>query len=243
MDEARKEGVLSEGQELAFTGGFEGEQRPGATAVDEREAKALGGGKEPTVRLPAPPGGLPAILGETLEGPPMPALNRLRSWLSQGRGRPRRNVSRRPKAEGAEHPTEERLDYELREMWLSILQQDWWSIAVVPTDRLVSVEPVMLALSRIGQLHQVRIIDGQGISVADGLKLGAMMLQAVGIGPRSVVSVDSVVESLGGVSVVDRVSKVLLVMSLGLSRLESVESTIRIVGRDRVLGAVLVEAR
>jgi len=126
-------------------------------------------------------------------------------------------------------------------MWLAILQEEWWSIAVVPTDQSVSVQPVMQALARIGQLHQVRLIDAQGVSVADGLKLSAMTGQIIGVGPRSVLAVDSVVESLSGVSVVNRVSKVLLVLRFGTSRLESVESTIRIVGRERILGCVLVE--
>jgi len=60
----------------------------------------------------------------------------------------------------------------------------------------------------------------------------------VGRGARAVVAVDSLMQSLGGTPLVRDADAVLLVVRLGVSNFDSVQSTIDIVGRERILGAV-----
>jgi translation elongation factor EF-1beta len=132
-----------------------------------------------------------------------------------------------------------RFSSELREMWLSLEREDWTSLAIVPTDPSVSTQAVTEAVAEVSQLGAYKIIEAQRISVADGLKLGARLAQVSG-GIRAIVAVDSLMENLGSVSVVNQASRVLVVVRLGVSRFDSLRSTIKLVGRERILGCVLL---
>ena len=57
-------------------------------------------------------------------------------------------------------------------------------------------------------------------------------------GSRAVAAVDSLMKSLGGVPLVRDAEAVLLVVRLGSSNFEYVQSTIDVVGRERIIGAV-----
>lgn len=130
---------------------------------------------------------------------------------------------------------------ELQQMWLSLMRGSWSSIVVVPTDPDTSVSAVTGALVDVAQIHQLdpfQIIDAAGAAVGHGERLAQEMASVVGSGTRAVVAVDSLMQSLAGVPLVRDAEAALLVVRLGVSNFDYVQSTIDIVGRERILGAV-----
>jgi len=128
---------------------------------------------------------------------------------------------------------------DLEEMWGALLRCDWNSLAVVPTDPGVSVREVVAVLqSKIaGSNPVIRVIDARGVDVADGKRLAGQMAADSGRA-RTVVVVDSLIQSLSGVHLVQGVNAVLLVVRVAALDLESLASTVAIVGPTRVLGSV-----
>jgi len=136
--------------------------------------------------------------------------------------------------------TEAQVHPEFFEMWLSLLREDWASLVIVPTDHAISTYPVTAPLAEIAKLNAFRVFDAQRVSVADGLKLGARLAQAASAGSRTIVILDSLMESLGSVSVANQANRALVVVQLGVSRSDSLQSTIGLVGRDKILGCALL---
>lgn len=130
---------------------------------------------------------------------------------------------------------------ELERMWRSLLQGAWSSLAVVPTDPGTPTGPVTAALAEITSHEEVgalRIVDARGASVDAGERLARDLAALVAAGTRAVAAVDSPIQSLGGVPLVAAADVVLLVVRLGFSDYESVQSTIEMVGHGRILGTV-----
>ncbi len=142
---------------------------------------------------------------------------------------------------GRSQPLSSAADRELQQMWRSLLRGGWSSIAVVPTDPGTSARPVTAALAEVASREDVgplRIIDAQGATVASGERLAQDLAAAVVSGTRAVAAVDSLMRSLGGVPLVRDAEAALLVVRLGASDFDSVQSTLEIVGRGRILGTV-----
>lgn len=138
-------------------------------------------------------------------------------------------------------PTPAPISRELQQLWLSLMRGAWKSLAVVPTDRGTSPRAVTAALLEMAELHDLgpfKLIDAEGASLADGARLAQELASAVAEGTRAVVAVDSLVGSLGGAPLVREADAAVLLVRLGTSDFASVRSTIDIVGRERILGAV-----
>jgi hypothetical protein len=130
---------------------------------------------------------------------------------------------------------------EMQQMWLSLMRGSWSSIVVVPADPGTSARAVADALVEVARLEpvdQFQIIDAVGAAPAQGERLARDLASVVESGVRAVVVVDSLMHSLGGVPLVRDADVALLVVRLGSSNFDSVQSTIDIVGRERILGAV-----
>jgi len=131
--------------------------------------------------------------------------------------------------------------HELRQMWLSLVRGNWSSIVIVPTDAGIPTRDVVGALLEAVALHEMerfQIIDAVGASPAHGELLAQDLASVVARGARAVVAVDSLMQSLGGTPLVRDADAALLVVRLGVSNYDTVQSTIDIVGRERILGAV-----
>jgi hypothetical protein len=77
--------------------------------------------------------------------------------------------------------------------------------------------------------------------VAEGERHAVALASLIARGVRAVMAVDSLMQSLGGVPLVRDADGVLLVVRPGASDLDSVQSTIEIVGRERILGTVVLQ--
>ena len=130
---------------------------------------------------------------------------------------------------------------ELQQMWRSLLRGEWSSIVVVPTDGSIPAREVvgaLVAAAALYDLEHVHIIDAVGVSPAVGERLAKEMLAIVASGARAVAAVDSIMQSLSGIPLVRDAEAALLVVRLGQSTFEYVQSTIDLVRRERILGAV-----
>lgn len=135
--------------------------------------------------------------------------------------------------------------HELQQMWLSLMGWGWSSLVVVPTDPDFSASVVTGALAEVAAVHNVgpfRIIDALGATPAVGEQLAQEMASVLAGGSRAVAAVDSLMQSLGGVPLVRDAEAALLVVRLGSANFEYVQSTIDIIGRERILGAVTLPA-
>ncbi len=133
--------------------------------------------------------------------------------------------------------------HELRQMWLALMRGSWSSLVVVPTDPGLSARVVIGALVEAAHRDDVgrfQVIDAEGASAAHGERLAQDLASVVATGARAVVAVDSLMQSLGGTPLARDADAALLVVRLGVSNYDTVQSTIDIVGRERILGAVAV---
>jgi hypothetical protein len=129
---------------------------------------------------------------------------------------------------------------DLEEMWTALLACDWSSLAVVPTDHTVLLKQVVAVLhSRLGDSDPpISVIDARGVNVAEGKQLTGKLASAISGRGRVVVVVDPLTSSLSGVHLVESVTAVLLVVRIGAMDLDSLTSTVAIVGPDRIVGSV-----
>jgi len=129
---------------------------------------------------------------------------------------------------------------DLQEMWRALLACDWGSLGVVPTDHGISVQEVVDALHAAAWASDppVRRIDARGVDIAEARRLALDLAAAVSEKSRAVVVVDSLVRSLSGVHLIQEVDAILLVFRVGAMDLDSLRSTVDIVGAERIVGSV-----
>jgi len=135
---------------------------------------------------------------------------------------------------------------ELWRMWRALLRGRWSSIVVVPTAPGTSARGVVQALEDLAREQDVgpfQIIDAEGASMVDGPRIASAIRSSGDPKVRKIVLVDSLVLSLCGAPIVAAVDAALLVIPIGADDPASMASTIQIVGQDRILGYVAVEAR
>jgi hypothetical protein len=133
---------------------------------------------------------------------------------------------------------------DVQQLWLTLLRRPWRSIAVVPTDSHASARSVTASLLELSVLHDLealRVFEGAGLALPQTVHLREEIAAAVTAGTRAVVGLGSFSTALEGVAVARATDAVLLVLRLGASTLGGVRETIEIVGRERVVGTVVLD--
>lgn len=133
----------------------------------------------------------------------------------------------------------------LEELWLSVLPLTWSSLAVVPVGAGLSARAAAAGVSTVAsffELANLRVLESEGMSLADGARLQREVRGLVAGGARVVVSVDSPLFNPGAVPVVTGVDAAVLLARVGVSDLGEAERVIALIGRDRVIGCVTVGA-
>lgn len=164
-----------------------------------------------------------------------------------------------PRARGALPPRD------LQELWFATRRRPWTSLCVVPAAPGMSVVPIARALAEVGQLvsrDPVRVIDAEGMDLA---QIADIVLEMSTAGssvwtsiPRQgrrdvpsaardgtplVLAIDSVVENPLVLPIPLAADVVLLCAELGASDLAAARHTVELIGRDRIVGIVLVKRR
>jgi hypothetical protein len=131
-------------------------------------------------------------------------------------------------------------------LWFSTREHDWNSLAIIPSDGGVEVGRVAEALVATGRLYgerQVRLLDAKGTQLGDVHRLIEELGMMTGRGDWVIVPVDAVEVNPSSVPIAQATSASLLVVRLGESLLKSARSAIDVVGRERLLGSIVLGGR
>jgi hypothetical protein len=121
----------------------------------------------------------------------------------------------------------------------------WQCLVVIPAGPSTSVDSVLDALELVlgpDGSDTTEILDGRSASMGDGDLLARQVVDDESTGRRVVAFIDPITQSLAGVPLVRAADSVLLIVQIDSSDVESLSSTLSIVGADRVVGAVAVSA-
>jgi hypothetical protein len=134
---------------------------------------------------------------------------------------------------------------DLERLWRALLTTSWRCLVVVPADPSTSVDSVLGALRSVLSAEgsqPIDLLDGRGASMGDGGRLAQQVLEGGSMGRRVIAFIDPITQSLAGVPLVRAADSVLLIVQIDSPDVESLSSTLSIVGADRVVGAVAVPA-
>lgn len=131
----------------------------------------------------------------------------------------------------------------VQQLWFAVLRHEWRSLAVVPVAPGSSGLEVANALSEIGGIHRrAPLVVFESLKLE--LKQVASMLQELSAEAqeegRALVALDSPLSNLSGVPIARAADRVLLVIDLGKTDLASAREVMDLVGRDKVIGAVVI---
>lgn len=147
--------------------------------------------------------------------------------------RPRTDVAEAPRGD---HGT-------LQRGCVAVLRAEWSTLALVATEPGSSARAVASALAELARslrLRPVRVLHGAGAPAAQIAALVEELAAARSGEARAVVTVDDPRASPAVASLLVAADAALLLVRLGASAVRSVEETVEIVGRERVLGCLVV---
>jgi hypothetical protein len=147
-----------------------------------------------------------------------------------------------PRGQLVKTPTTPTLDWQ--RVWFSTRQRGWSSLAIIPSDAGIDVGKVAEALASIGRQHgewPVSLVNTVGVQLADVSKVIDSIEALTKRGECVLVPVDPITENPSTTPIVRAMSAALLVVRLGESQLSSARGVIDLVGRERLLGSVVLE--
>ena len=146
-----------------------------------------------------------------------------------------------PLALAAAQQANPRLPAELQQLWFTLLRHRWSTLVVMPAHAGGSSLALARALAEVGRLHRgsrPMLIDARGADLGRAPSLIMDMTTHVDNGGLVLVAADPVVENQLGIPLALAANAVLLSVTLGTATHGSVEQTLELVGRHRVLGCV-----
>ena len=135
-------------------------------------------------------------------------------------------------------------DNDWQRIWFSTRQQNWQSLAIIPSDPEVDVVRIAVGLVEIGRLHgerPVTFLNATNVKLENVHHSIESIAALNARGDWVIVAVDPVVENPSSVAIVRATSASLLVVRLGASLLASARTAIDVIGRERFLGSVVLD--
>jgi hypothetical protein len=134
-------------------------------------------------------------------------------------------------------------DVRLQKLWLGLERRRWQSLAVLSASPLLKTYPVAELLAQLAWRYR-----GQPSGVVDLRDLSMRLIEyqaeevrsRVAAGTRLVVALRSIFENPTAAPIAQQTDGVVVCIAIGQTTLREVEETVAAVGRDRVLGAILV---
>jgi hypothetical protein len=133
----------------------------------------------------------------------------------------------------------------LYQQLLTCLRGDWHSLAVVPAAPQLSAAIVANALVDVSNLvrgQQARLFSTEGLEMAGVAKVIVEVTHHVDAGGLAVVTVDSVVGKQTGIPLALATDAALLVVHLGVTRIDDAKRTVELIGEKKFIGAVTIES-
>ena len=138
-------------------------------------------------------------------------------------------------------PTQQQLHQQL----LTCMRGEWHSMVVMPASPTESASSVAHALADVSLLvrgKKARLFSAEGLEVNDVSRIIVDMMQHIAGGGLAIVSIDSVIGAQAGIPVTLAADVALLVVQLGVTETDHARRTVDMVGVQKFLGAVTVEA-
>ena len=132
---------------------------------------------------------------------------------------------------------------EWQRIWFSTRQQQWTSLALVPAAAGIDVGSAAAMLAATGCLHgerQVVIVDATGVQLGDVQHIIDSIAAATARGDWAIVPVDPIEENPATIAILRTTSAVILLVRLGESLLTPAQKAIDTIGRDRIIGSVVL---
>jgi hypothetical protein len=133
---------------------------------------------------------------------------------------------------------------EWQRIWLSTRQQNWSSLALIPSDAGVDVTAVAESLAATGRQYgerPVNLLNATGTQLPNIRQLLDTLGTMTGRGDWVIVQVDPIGENPSSVPIVQATSAALLVLRLGESLLASARAAIEVIGRAHFLGSIVLD--
>jgi len=133
--------------------------------------------------------------------------------------------------------------HEIQQLWFALRRKEWSSLAVIAVEPNTSARFIAEGLAAVGELHRgvpVKLVNGEGATVAASSRLAVALSTHVAAGAMAIAVLDSVVENQAGIPVALTADAILLAVSLRRSKRSSLERTLELLGKDRVLGTVAI---
>jgi phosphoribosylformylglycinamidine (FGAM) synthase-like enzyme len=127
---------------------------------------------------------------------------------------------------------------------LPCLKGTWNSLAVIPASPEQSASRIAAALAQVSHLvrgREAKLFTTEGLEVSGVARVIVNMTHQVDDGGLAVVAVESVLAKQSGVPVALAADAALLVVTLGVTRLEDCQRTLELVGAAKFIGAVTVD--
>ena len=157
---------------------------------------------------------------------------------------------------------------ELQELWFATRRRDWKSLVVVPAGQGLSALPIAQALGEVGgaiRLSPVHVVNAEGLDLdriaqlvmdmspefrqPDSVWTSGSVAGGRSVEPRisahrvTIIAIDAVAENPLVLPVALAADAVLLCVVRGQTNLREARHTVELIGRDRMIGAVLLNSR
>jgi hypothetical protein len=134
-------------------------------------------------------------------------------------------------------------DSDWQRLWFAMLTKSWSSVAVVPTEPGIDVGRVAEGLVAVGSRHgakPVHLLKGIGIRLTDVQSVVDLLNTMTDRGGLVVVPVDPIAENPAAVPLIRAATGAILISRLGASRLSQARDTVRVIGKERIMGSVVL---
>src|SRR4051812_45543010 len=137
----------------------------------------------------------------------------------------------------------------LQELWFATLRAEWASLAVIPAHAGGSAFEIARALAEAGSRHRgtpVRLVKADANDLAQTAQFVDSLSRKSGgastkRGGEIIIAVDPVVENPLGIAIAFAADAVLVTIELGVTDLASARKTVEMIGRERLLGCVVID--
>jgi hypothetical protein len=149
-------------------------------------------------------------------------------------------------ARGADVSKKSAATVDWERLWVATRQDNWTSLAVIPSDTGVDIKQVAESMVAAGRQHGeklVSLLNAIGAELNDVRQLVDKLNAITARGEWVIVAVDPIADNPSVVPLVRAASSALLVVRLGESLLASAQAAIDTVGRSRFLGSVVLDRR
>jgi hypothetical protein len=137
-------------------------------------------------------------------------------------------------------------DDDWQRIWLSASEKDWSSLVLIPNDTNVDVLKCAEMLAQTARVHgerPVEVVNAIGVQLGNAQETVDSIVEITRRGDRVIVAVDPLADNPASIAIVRASPAALLLVRLEESLVSSARTTINAVGRDRLIGSIVLKPR